>query len=89
MSIRKRAFLALFLVVINFGGFLALATNINSTFIFPAILVPVGIGLYLLSLRCPYCGNRYYKRKTKLFGMEFTYWGGLIPRHCSHCGKEI
>lgn len=89
MPIRKQAFLAIFLAVINFIGFLTLSTIIDSIFIWPAILIPVGIGLFLLTLRCPSCGHRYYKRKTKLFGIEFTYWGGLIPRYCSHCKKEI
>jgi hypothetical protein len=89
MPIRKQAFVALFLAGINFIGFLALSTTISSAFIWPAILIPVGIGLFLLSLRCPHCGHRYYKRKTKLFGVEFTYWGGFIPKYCSHCGKEV
>jgi hypothetical protein len=88
-SPRKRAFFAIAVAFINFFGFLILTMNINGIFILPAILVPVGAGLYLLSLRCPNCGNRIYKRKVKLFGEEFTYWGGFIPTRCAHCEHEL
>jgi hypothetical protein len=89
MSVRKKTFLGIFLAGINFFGFLAMSNIISSVFILPAILIPAGIGLFLLTLRCPDCGQRYSKRKTKLFGIEVNYWGGFIPRHCSHCGKEL
>ncbi len=89
VSTRKRAFYAIALAALNFFGFLILTINVNGAFIWPTILVPVGAGLYLLTLRCPSCGNRIYKRKAKLFGEEFTYWGGLLPRRCSHCSTEL
>jgi hypothetical protein len=88
-SLRRRAFYALFLAATNFLGFLILTVNVNQAFIWPTILIPAGAGLYLVSLRCPRCGTPIYKKKTRVAGIELTYWGGWIPRRCSSCGTEI
>jgi hypothetical protein len=89
-SPRKRAFYAIAIAVMNFFGFLILTLYAHSAFIWPTILVPVAVGLYLLSLRCPNCGNRIFKRKVKIFGEEFTYWGGFsVPRSCSRCNADL
>jgi len=89
ISQRKRVLLAIGFAVINFFGFLAFTINVSNSFIWPTILIPVGAGIYLLSLRCPNCGAPIYKRRVKLLGEEFTYWGGFIPKKCSQCGKEL
>src|SRR5215471_19572560 len=84
-SARKRAFYVIALAIMNFLGFMILTTNVHGIFFVPTILVPIGAGLYLLSLRCPNCGNRIYKRKVRVFGETFTYWGGFVPRRCATC----
>ena len=89
MSQRKRALITIGFAVINSLGFMAFTISVSPSFIWPTLLIPVGAGIYLLSLRCPDCGSRIYKRKVKLFGEEFTYWGGFVPKKCSHCGKEL
>jgi hypothetical protein len=89
-SLRRRALYALLLAGLNFIGFAALTVNVSHAFGWPMVLVPAGAGLYLLSLRCPRCRTPIYKRKTTLFGIELTYWGGWrIPRRCSSCAAEI
>jgi len=89
MSQRKRAFLAIGFAVINFLGFLAFTINVSNCFIWPTILIPVGAGIYLLSLRCANCGNPIYRRRVRFLGQEFRYWGGFVPKKCSQCGKEL
>lgn len=90
VSLRKRAYYTIAIAAINFLGFLMLTVTISQIFIWPTILVPFGAGLYLLSLRCPKCGNRIYKRKVRIFGEEFIYWGGIfVPKRCSHCNTEF
>jgi hypothetical protein len=89
ISVRKRAFYAIAIAVLNFFGFLALTVNVNGVYIWPTILIPLVAGIYLLSLRCPSCGNRIYKRKVRIIGEGFTYWGGFIPKQCSHCEKML
>jgi type IV secretory pathway VirB3-like protein len=89
-SLRKKAFYGIVLAIINFFGFMGLATSFNNNFIYPAILIPAAAGFYLLSLRCPSCGTRIYKRKAQVLGESFTYWGGMvIPKHCSQCNREL
>jgi hypothetical protein len=89
MPVRKKAIYAIAIGFLNFVGFMILAKNVDEAFLFAAILVAAMAGLYSLTLRCPNCGNRIYKRKVRLFGEEFTYWGGFVPKRCSHCGEEL
>ncbi len=90
VSLRRRSLYALLLAGLNFIGFGVLTVNVSHAFGWPMVLIPVGAGLYLLSLRCPRCGAPIYKRKMTLVGIELTYWGGWrIPRRCSSCAAEI
>ena len=89
MSVRKKAFLAIVLCGINFLGFLMLAVNVNQVFIIPAVLISAILAVYLMLLRCPHCGNLIIKKRTKIMGAEFSYWGGAIPRRCSNCGQDL
>jgi hypothetical protein len=90
ISLRKRSLNALLLAGSNFVGFAILTVSMNHGFAWPMVLIPVGAGFYLLSLRCARCGTPIYKRKATLAGIELTYWGGWrIPRRCSSCAAEI
>jgi hypothetical protein len=89
MSIRRRALIAVALAVINVLGSLAAAITWGNAFVVPGVLVALVAGGYLLSLRCPNCGARMCKRKVRVLGEEFTYWGGLIPKTCSECGAPL
>ncbi len=89
-SLRKKAFFALFFAFINFLGGLGLTLYVDQRFVWLAVLLPVGAGIYTLTLRCQTCGTPMYKRKTQILGMDFTYWGGFtIPKNCSHCGTKF
>ena len=89
-SMRKRAFIAIGFAVMNFFGGMGLAEFVDSRFVWLAFLVPVGAGLYLLTLRCPRCGTPIGKRTGRVFDIEFTYWGGFaIPKNCSQCGDRF
>lgn len=88
-SLRRRSLYALFLAGSNFIGFAFLTVNVSHAFGWLMVLIPLGAGLYLLSLRCPRCGTPIYKRKATVAGIELTYWGGWIPRRCSSCSAEI
>jgi len=90
ISLRKRAFIAIAFAVMNFFGGMGLAEFVDPRFVWFAILVPVGAGLYLLTLRCPQCGTPMGKRTGRIFDIEFTYWGGFtIPKDCSKCGRRF
>lgn len=90
MSLRKKAFVAIVLVFSNFFGTIGILQAVAPRFILLAVFWPVAGGIYLLCLRCPKCGTPMYKRRTKAFGMEFTYWGGAaIPKTCSRCGNKF
>lgn len=90
MSVRKRAFLTIGLCVMNFFGTALIFYWAAPGFVWLALGWPVAAGTYLLTLRCPRCGARIYKRRVKLCGMDFTYWGGpTIPKTCSRCGTDL
>jgi hypothetical protein len=90
MSLRKRAFIALALGMMNFVGGVVLGSMLDHRFWWIAGVSPVAAGLYLLTLRCDRCRTPMYKRRVKLLGMDFTYWGGFtIPRKCSNCGNAF
>ncbi|MGD0960981.1 MAG: hypothetical protein ABSB19_14340 [Methylomonas sp.] len=90
VSVRKKAFYALLFIFFSVFGSIGLIININSKFFMLAIVPAYCGGLYLLSLRCPSCGNRIYKRKAKVSGETVTYWGGFgIPTHCAHCNTKL
>jgi len=90
LPVKKKALLSIIFAAINFLGGLGLAFLIDERFIWVAGLVPFGVGLYLLSLRCEKCSAPIYKRKIRVWEMEFTYWGGIkIPKSCSYCGKKF
>jgi predicted MFS family arabinose efflux permease len=90
MSIRKRAFVAIALGIMNFFGGVAGGSILDRRLWWIAGVAPVAAGLYLLTLRCRVCGTPIYKRRVKLLGMEFTYWGGFtIPQNCSNCGSSL
>lgn len=89
MSLRRRALLAIGFAAISFFGFL-MPMAIASDAFWPTILIPIGAGFYLLWLRCPNCGTPIFKRRVRLLGEHFTYWGGFsVPKKCSQCGKEL
>ncbi len=88
--VRKKALFALALTLINMFGLLIMVIQFDNMFLLPLFGVMVIGGVYLLSLRCPHCSERIYKRKTRIQGIEVTYWGGfLIPVRCSRCGKDL
>lgn len=88
-SPRKKALYAIALGAINFFGFIILTTTVSQYFIIPTIGVPLICGIFLLSIRCEACGHLIYKRKTRIFGEDITYWGGVIPKKCPACGKDL
>ena len=87
-SVRKKALYAIAIATLNFFGFMILATSVSNFFAIFAVGVPIICGIFLISLRCPVCGQLVYKRKTRLFGQEITYWGGFLPKRCSKCGSR-
>lgn len=90
VSLRKRLLLAFLFVLVNFIGSSGLTIYVDQRFIWLVILLPMGAGIYTLTLRCPNCGEFMIKKKIKIWGMEFTYWGGFtIPKNCSRCGKRF
>lgn len=88
-SVRKRAIYVIAFAFISFIGFSPLVEMYNGKFFGLIFIIPVFSGLYLLTLRCPKCGNRIYKRKAVMFGETFNYWGGFVPKRCSHCNHEL
>jgi len=90
MTLRQKAFLAIIFAVINFIGSISLALYVNQRFVWLVFILPAVAGIYSLTLRCENCGTPMYKRRIKIWDMEFTYWGGIrIPRNCSHCGTNF
>lgn len=88
-SVRKKAIYVIAFTLISFICFSPLVEMYNGKFFLLIFVIPVFSGLYLLTLRCPKCGNRIYKRKSVIFGEKFTYWGGFVPKRCSHCNHEL
>lgn len=90
MSPRKRALIAMALGVMNMVGLLSFRVRSrNDVFVWAAAGVGVLVGVYTATLRCAACGTRMYKRKTRILGEEFTYWGGLLPKRCSNCDTSL
>jgi len=56
--VRMYAFYGIVFAVINFFGFLLLTINVNGIFIWFTVAAPLFTGVFLLSLRCPYCKTR-------------------------------
>jgi hypothetical protein len=78
--VRKYAIVAIAIAAMNFVGFLTLATYVREQFIWPTIVIPGAIGIYLLLLRCPNCKTPIFKKKLRLFDEEFTFWGGITSK---------
>lgn len=90
MSVRKRAIIALSLGLMNAIGFLWWGVLADSRLVWGAVVAIVVTGIYGLSLRCPKCGTPIAKRKVRVLGETFTYWGGFwVPRECSRCGAPL
>ena len=88
--VRKKAFVLLFLVLINAVGSGSLAVYIDQRFIWPAIVLPTLFGLLLVTLRCNRCEKLVYKNNTKLEGLTFGHSGWpVLPGKCAHCGLDF
>jgi rRNA maturation protein Nop10 len=89
-SLRQKAFLAIFWAFICFLTGLGLTLYVDQRFVLLAILLPAFAGIYTLTLRCKNCGEPMFKRKARIFGIRFGYWGGFtIPKECSRCGTKF
>lgn len=90
MPVRKKAFILIFLVLINAAGSGALTVYIDQRFLWPAILLPTLFGLFLITLRCNGCGMLVYKNNTKLEGLTFSHSGWpILPGKCAQCGLDF
>jgi hypothetical protein len=103
ISVRKRVIYALFIAITNFIGFVIgfvfLPKDIESIYLpdnyiliyfVSVILTQVCSILYIFSLRCPNCGNRIFKRRIKIFGNNFIYFGGInLPTYCNQCNYKL
>jgi hypothetical protein len=88
MGVRKKAFSALALAWMNFVGCALLGVWFDVRFFYLGGFAVLAAGAYGLTLRCPRCGERIYKRRLKFWGMEFVCWGGFVPRRCAWCGRD-
>lgn len=90
MSVRKKTVILTFLVLINAVGSGALTVYIDQRFIWPAIVLPVLFGLFLVTLRCNRCGKLVYKNNAKLQGLTFRHSGWpVLPGKCAQCGLDF
>ena len=51
------------------------------------LLILLGVYVILVvprRLACPHCGEAYFARKARVFGMPVTRWA-LFERHCMNC----
>jgi hypothetical protein len=90
IATRKRLIVLTFVALINgVGGALAGVTD-HPVMMVSGLGVALTCGALSLALRCPQCGQAAEKRKMRLFGEEWTYWGGFTwPRRCSNCGHRF
>jgi hypothetical protein len=90
MSVRKKAFFANAIFLMNaIGGFVA-GVMIDFRLTAYVLVVALIFGIYQLTLRCPRCGQWIYKRRAKFLDMDFTYYGGNpVPRYCARCGQDL
>lgn len=90
MSLRRKAFVAALTAGVGFAANAILAIYVDQRFLWFAVVFLAGYGIYGFTLRCKNCGEFMGRRKVRLLGMEFTYWGGItIPKKCSRCGNKF
>jgi len=90
MSVRKKAFCASSFLYVSFLVALVAGMFDFRFFLYVAPIVTLGSAIYMRTLRCPNCGQWIYKRRLKLRGSYFAYYGGNpAPRHCAWCGEDL
>ncbi len=90
MSLRQKAFLSFLFGTVGLLVSLLLTMYVDQRFLWLATVFLIAVGVYGFTLRCKNCGEFMGKRKIRIFGVEFTYWGGLtIPRTCLRCGAHF
>lgn len=89
VPIKKKLIILLGLATVNFMGGLIAALEIDQGFAVVAFGVPILCGLLILTMKCPRCGYRVWKREQRAFGVTWTIWGGFtIPDSCASCGRS-
>jgi hypothetical protein len=86
---RNRVRLAMLLFISN-GLALLLAAGAISELFLVAILVLLAIcGWYVLSLRCPHCGNPVVHNPTNFLGVRMWMYTPWVPDQCSRCSNPL
>ena len=88
-TVRTKYRIAIFLWFVNALALMAGAVVISAYFIIPLVVLLTVIGLYTISLKCPYCGKRVLHNPLTIFGTTIWIWTAWVPRKCTQCGKEL
>jgi len=90
VPIRKKIIILFVVAVANALGSGLAAIYFHPLFLALALGIPVICGLLIVSLKCPRCGHPVAKRTRRVFGVDWTYWGGFtFPSRCDNCGQTF
>jgi hypothetical protein len=90
VAVKQKAWVLVFLSPIMWMGsllYFMVTRDLIGTILLLAITFAVIFCTYFL--RCPVCGQHIYKRKVQIWGMEFSFWGGLPPDRCANCDSPL
>ena len=89
MGLRRKLKISLTIWIVA-GFFLIWAgLYISEKFILLLLVLFAGLGIYLLSLKCPNCGNPVLRNKIKIFGIEIIMWTPWIASECEKCKNKL
>ena len=83
--LRNRVRLTTLLFVANGLALLLGALMISQFFLIALLVLLVICGGYVLSLRCPNCGNRVIYNPVDFLGVKMWMYTPWVPERCSQC----
>ena len=87
--VRRRVLLTIFITVLSFAAFCALAANVSEVFIAGILFSIVIGGIALMAISCPKCGHSVLFQKSPLLGGLRGFAVFSIPEVCENCGHKL
>lgn len=89
MSLRKKAYAAIGVSVLNFLGFLGITFQYDQRLVFVGTAVVAAAAMYMMSLRCPHCNSPVLRKRIRVLGESFLYWSPFVPDRCPNCDHDL
>ena len=88
----RQKWLVLFVIMILniIGGFILFYMTDRGVWLFVGMAFVMAAAVCVMQLRCPRCHNPVFRRRKRIGGMVWTYWGGpLPPANCGICDWNL